>query len=263
MKNFKPELQIDHLVGWIRNYFATNGNKNTKAVIGISGGKDSTIAAALLVRALGPKRVVGVLMPNGEQADIADSYRVCTILGIERYVVNIHDAVEAIYQSVDGCENNDFEDYCIHYPVVSTNTPARIRMTTLYAIAGIVGGRVCNTGNRSEKYVGYTTKYGDLAGDFALFHDYTVRELLQVGDLLEEIPHDLIHKAPADGMTGKTDEEKLGFTYEQVDDYLLDGIIPEYDAYRKIVEAHQRNLHKDAIRLPNPYRFDENRDWHF
>lgn len=263
-KECDATVQVDHLVQWIKEYFVRNGNENTKAVIGISGGKDSTIAAALLVRALGADRVIGVMMPNGEQADIEDSYRVCDALGIKHFVVNIRDAVDSLYMAIDNTGAARPQASCCEYPVVTTNTPARMRMATLFAISGIVGGRVCNTGNRSELYVGYTTKFGDLAGDFALFTDYTVRELLKIGDQLPEIPSDLIHKAPADGMTGKTDEEKLGFTYEQVDAWLLEEKAPDYEAFRKIEEAHNRNTHKlavaNALRAPNRY-FGEKEIW--
>lgn len=241
-----PTTEITSIVKWIKTYFANNGSLNTKAIIGISGGKDSTIAAALLVRALGKERVIGVLMPQGEQTDINDAREVCQILGIHSEEINIGPAVEALYDCIG---QGDCED-----PRIRTNTPARIRMTTLYAVAAIYGGRVCNTGNRSEAWVGYTTKYGDLAGDFALLKNYTVRELLQIGDCLTEIPHYLIHKTPADGMSGQSDEEKMGVTYEQIDSYLLDGTVPEYEAWRRMFEAHQMNQHKSCINLPAPMR---------
>ena len=240
--NINPEVEIAHIVDEIKQYFVDNGNKNTKAVIGISGGKDSTIAAALLVRALGADRVIGVMMPEGEQKDIADSREVCQLLGIHAEEINIGPAVDALY----GCIGyGDCE-----IPAVRTNTPARIRMTTLYAIAAIYGGRVINTGNASEFYVGYTTKYGDLAGDFAILKDYYVRDVLAIGDALDELPPHLVHKAPGDGMSGKTDEDNMGFTYEALDAYLIDSIVPEYDVLRNIEERHKRNRHKQDIRIP-------------
>lgn len=240
--NINPEVEIAHIVDEIKQYFVDNGNKNTKAVIGISGGKDSTIAAALLVRALGADRVIGVMMPEGEQKDIADSREVCQLLGIHAEEINIGPAVDALY----GCIGyGDCE-----IPAVRTNTPARIRMATLYAIAAIYGGRVINTGNASEFYVGYTTKYGDLAGDFAILKDYYVRDVLAIGDALDELPPHLVHKAPGDGMSGKTDEDNMGFTYEALDAYLIDSIVPEYDVLRNIEERHKRNRHKQDIRIP-------------
>ena len=166
-KEFDPAEQVEVILDFIKNYFVENGNPNTKAVIGISGGKDSTIAAALLVRALGADRVIGVLMPDGEQKDIKDAMEVCNILGISYRVYNIGPVTKMFAAMVGNIYGQ---------PIIATNTPARIRMTTLYAVAADVGGRVCNTGNASELFIGYTTKYGDLAGDFALLRNLTVRD---------------------------------------------------------------------------------------
>ena len=245
-REFDPAEQVEVIVKFIQNYFIENGNPNTKAIIGISGGKDSTIAAALLVRALGADRVHGVLMPCGTQTDIAYSYEVCKTLGIKYDEVNIEPAVDAFY----GCVGRgDCE-----IPAIRTNVPARMRMVTLYAVAAIYGGRVCNTGNASERFIGYTTKYGDLAGDFALFTDLTIREIYAIGDYLE-LPEYLVHKAPADGMTGKTDEETTGIPYNVIDDFLLEGKHPEdMKIYEKMITAHKRNIHKQCINLPKPYR---------
>jgi NAD+ synthase len=191
-------------------------------------------------------------MPNGKQADLDDAKKVCQILNIRQYVVNIDCTCNELYRAVD--EAIGWDITVADDKTISTNTPARIRMTILYAIAAMRHGRVCNTGNRSELYVGYTTKYGDLAGDFALLKNYTVREVLAIGDQLTEIPADLIHKAPADGMSGLTDEDNLGFTYAQVDALLLNKVRPDIDTYEKIKAAHKRNKHKDCIRLPAPLK---------
>ena len=246
-REFDPAEQVKVIEDFIKNYFVENGSPNTKAVIGISGGKDSTIAAALLVRALGPGRVVGVLMPNGTQKDIEDAHEVCDILNIERYVFNIADAWNGISAGfLYDCKlkmNSQIE----------TNTPARLRMTALYMIAAAVGGRVCNTGNASEAFIGYTTKYGDLAGDFALLRNLTVREIYAIGDYLE-LPMHLVHKSPADGMSGKTDEDNTGISYDAIDDYLLNGVIPETEIYQKMIAAHKRNIHKQVINLSAPQR---------
>ena len=239
--------QIEKIIDWIRTYFANAGNENTKAVIGISGGKDSTIAAALLCRALGPDRVIGVLMPQGIQKDIHDSYEVCEYLGIKYYEINISTTMDALTLEIPEELFELRDDNDIYW----TNTPARIRMTTLYSVAGLVGGRVCNTGNRSEAYIGYTTKYGDLAGDFALLKNFTVREVLEIGDALD-LPYSLVHKVPSDGMSGKTDEDKIGFSYETLDNYLLEDILPNDEILCKINEMHNRNTHKACINLPAP-----------
>ena len=242
---FDPAEQVKMIENFIKTYFAENGNPNTKAVIGISGGKDSTIAAALLVRALGADRVIGVLMPDGEQKDIQDAMEVCRILKISYRVYNIGPVTKMFAGMVGDAYNKSN---------VATNTPARIRMTTLYAVAADVGGRVCNTGNASEAFIGYTTKYGDLAGDFAILRYLTVREIYAIGDYLE-LPILLVHKQPSDGMSGKTDEDNTGIPYDAIDDFLLDGIIPEMAIWEKMQAAHKRNEHKEVIQLPAPQRY--------
>lgn len=237
--------RIDNLVKWIRTQVPEGG----KAVLGISGGKDSTIAAALCVRALGAENVVGVMMPNGVQNDIADSYAVCKYLDIFSIEVNIEDAYEGIRNSVGEALANKhivspYEAvYCNN--MIRTNLPARLRMATLYAVAALYpNSRVVNTCNYSEDYVGYSTKYGDAAGDFSPLGGLTVREVLEIGDALE-LPYDLVHKAPSDGMCGKTDEDNLGFTYEQLDNY-IDGnlmTVPE-EVRKKIAHLHKVTRHK-------------------
>lgn len=244
---FDPAEQVKLIENFIKTYFADNGTPNTKAVIGISGGKDSTIAAALLVRALGRDRVIGVRMPNGHQLDADDAAKVCAILGIPSYTINIGDTYQHLCAEFVGTGLPVI-------PQIETNTPARLRMATLYMVAAAVGGRVCNTGNASEAFIGYTTKYGDLAGDFALLRNLTVREIYAIGDYLE-LPMDLVHKHPADGMTGKTDEEQTGIPYDAIDDFLLDGIMPSMEIWEKMSAAHERNTHKEVINLPAPQRY--------
>ena len=235
--------RIDNLVKWIRTQVPEGG----KAVLGISGGKDSTIAAALCVRALGAENVVGVLMPNTVQPDINDSVRVCDILGIEWHVIDIGNAYYNIVHEIS-C------DYLSQRPqiasphendMIKTNLPARLRMATLYAVAALYpNSRVVNTCNLSEDYVGYSTKYGDAAGDFSPLGSMTVREVLAIGDALG-LPYDLVHKAPSDGMCGKTDEDNLGFTYEQLDNYIDGdyGKVPD-EVCEKIERLHVATRHK-------------------
>lgn len=242
MKKIDVEYEVESLIKWIRNYFVENG-PNSKAVIGISGGKDSTVAAALLVRALGPDNVIGVLMPQGDQKDIKDSYRVCDILGIKYYVVNIEDICDSLYNGLKVAN-------LIPTNQVLTNTPSRIRMSVLYAIAAIVGGRVANTCNYSEDYIGYSTKYGDLAGDFSILQNYCVREVIEIGDYLG-LPYELVHKTPADGMCGLSDEENLGFTYEELDNWIIDGKVENYEKYKLFTVKHENSRHKiTSVRLP-------------
>ena len=244
---FDPAEQVKLIENFIKTYFAENGSPTTKAVIGISGGKDSTIAAALLVRALGKERVIGVLMPNGEQADIDDSISVCMELGIKSYIIDIGSTCTELCDVFSRQTGYDITNQ------IATNTPARLRMATRYMVAAAVGGRVCNTGNASEAFIGYTTKYGDLAGDFAVLRYLTVREIYAIGDYLE-LPMKLVHKAPADGMSGKTDEDNTGIPYDAIDDFLLDGTIPEMAIWEKMQAAHKRNEHKAVIQLPAPQR---------
>ena len=248
---FDVEKNVGRIKEFIKDYFVNNGTPNTRAVIGISGGKDSTIAAKLLVDALGPHRVIGVLMPQDVQRDIDDSREVCKLLGIKSYEIDIGPACNALYREID--ESYDYDHKVADNPAIATNTPSRIRMTTLYAIAAAVGGRVCNTGNASEAFVGYTTKYGDLAGDFALLRNFTVTEVFQIGDYLG-LPYELVHKLPSDGMSGKSDEENIGVPYRVIDDYLMYGIYPDQFYYEKMIAAHDRNIHKEVIKLPCPRR---------
>lgn len=214
-----------------------NAKPETKAIIGISGGKDSTIATTLCVKALGADRVVGVKTPCNGQKDIEDANAVINYLGIESYELDIGKCYnELVLMFV----NN------ILYPnsTFATNTPARLRMTTLYAIAAMVGGRVINTSNASEIYVGYTTKWGDNVGDFAPLANLTVMQLCEIGDELS-IPTDLVHKIPSDGMSGKTDEDNLGFCYDAVDEKILLGdCIAYYSSEEKIQERHKITEHK-------------------
>ena len=253
---FNPEFHVNKIVDWIKEYFLNNG-PDSKAVIGISGGKDSSIVAALLVRALGKERVVGVKMPQGSQSDIDAANQLIEYLDIPSFEINIGSACSALYDAID--VGYDY-DHCVKdNSMVATNTPARIRMATLYAVAALVGGRVVNTCNYSEDYVGYSTKYGDGAGDFSPLGEYTVREILLIGDYLN-LPHELIYKVPSDGMCGKTDEENLGFSYATLDAYLLEDVKPDYETYKKIETAHRRNIHK-LRRMPvfrKPYENEDN-----
>lgn len=259
-KIFTIAEECENIVNWIKDYFIKNG-PDSKAIIGISGGKDSAVAAALCVKALGADRVIGILMPEGKQNDIDDSRRVCEFLGIRSYEINIGSTCRALYQAID--EGYDYNHNICHNKAVSTNLPARIRMTTLYAMAAELGGRVCNTCNRSENYVGYSTKFGDHAGDFAPLEEYTVREVLEIGDALD-LPYDLVHKTPSDGMCGSSDEAKLGFTYETLDAYLLDSIVPEYETLKLIEQAHVRGMHKiHSIHIPHCCRLNRNGKFYF
>ena len=198
----------DEAIEWVRSYFEKNGNPQTKAVIGISGGKDSSTVSALCCAALGKERVIGVMMPNGVQSDIEDSKKLCAFLGIKNYTVNIADAYNGLTRAKQDSLGAD--EVPAQY---KTNTPARLRMATLYGIAAMEGNaRVSNNGNLSERLAGYFTLWGDGAGDFAALANLYVDEVVELG-LSLGLPEELCHKAPSDGMSGKTDEDNLGFTY--------------------------------------------------
>jgi NAD+ synthase len=235
--NINAEKVIEDITEWIKKYFEENGTPDTKAVLGISGGKDSSIAAALCVKALGKDRVIGVLMPQGEQADIDCSRKLVEFLGIENYTINIGSTVNALLDEISA-------DMTLTRQA-EINTPARIRMTTVYAVAACMNGRVVNTCNLSEDWIGYSTKFGDSAGDFSPLSDLTVTEVVKIGDALG-LPYELVHKVPIDGLSGKTDEENFGFTYEILDKYIRGEIDladnPELKA--KIDSMNARNQHK-------------------
>lgn len=221
-------------VEWIKDFFEKNG-KGCNAVVGISGGKDSSIAAALCVEALGKDRVIGVLMPCGEQHDIDMAYMLVNHLDIRYYVVNIKDAVDGLMQNMPKDLDMSVQ--------ARTNLPPRIRMSTLYAVSQSCNGRVVNTCNLSEDWVGYSTRYGDAAGDFSPMSNLTVTEVKEVGRLLG-LPDVLVDKVPIDGLCGKTDEENLGFTYAELDRYIRTGIIDDADKKKLIDTLHERNLFK-------------------
>ena len=222
-------------VQWIRDWFEVNG-KGCNAVIGISGGKDSSVVAALCVEALGKDRVIGISMPNVEQADIADVQAVANHLGIDLLTINIGRAVGDILGRLHylGIETTN---------QTSINLPPRIRMATLYAISQSVNGRVANTCNLSEDYVGYSTRWGDSVGDFSPLANLTSDEVVAIGDACG-LPYELTHKVPSDGLCGKTDEDNLGFTYEVLNKYIITGECENEAIKAKIDEKHQNNLFK-------------------
>lgn len=228
-------------VQWIRDWFEENG-PGCNAVIGISGGKDSSVVAALCVEALGKDRVIGVLMPNGEQADIQDSYDVVRYLGIRFLISDISDAVNSILSNLKFPHGGNIP-FVMATEQTKTNLPPRIRMTTLYAISQSLNGRVANTCNLSEDYVGYSTRWGDSVGDFSPLANLTSDEVVAIGDACG-LPYELTHKTPADGLCGKTDEDNLGFTYEILNKYILTGVCEDEAIKAKIDEKHQKNLFK-------------------
>ena len=242
---FDAKKVLNELTVWIRDWFEENG-RDCNAIVGISGGKDSSVAAALCARALGDDRVIGVLMPNGEQSDIAMSRLLVEHLGIRHFVVNIHDG----YQGLLGEVRRQLGDVSRDTEI---NLAPRLRMATLYAVAQSNNGRVVNTCNLSEDWVGYSTRYGDSAGDFSPLSMLCVREVKALGRELG-LPECLVEKVPIDGLCGQTDEEKLGFTYATLDAYIRDGVEPDAATKARIDRLYKLNRFKVRFMDVFPYR---------
>jgi NAD+ synthase len=232
---FDAEKVTEEIVIWIRDFFENNG-KGCNAVLGISGGKDSSVCAALCVKALGKERVVGVLMPNGVQGDIDVARNLCSFLGIKSYEINIKDAYAGLVREIE----SSFGELSVQSVC---NLPPRIRMSTVYAISQSVNGRVCNTCNLSEDWVGYSTRYGDSVGDFSPLSRLTVQEVKEIGRVLG-LPSEFVDKTPIDGLCGKTDEDNLGFTYAVLDRYIREGICEDEKTKELIDRKHKMNLFK-------------------
>ncbi|MBQ1407763.1 MAG: NAD(+) synthase [Eubacterium sp.] len=244
-KDFDPEKAKDLAVGWVREFFETSG-PGCNAVVAISGGKDSSVAAALCVEALGKDRVFGVLMPNGVQKDIDMSHRVVDFLGIDHVTINIKDTVDSVLKGMTDCGIEPSLQ-------TKTNLPARVRMAVTYAVSQSKNGRVCNTCNLSEDWVGYSTRYGDTAGDFSPLSFFTVQEVRAIGTALG-LPDDIVYKVPIDGLTPYTDEENLGFTYNTLDKYIRTGEIDDPEIKEKIDKRHAANVFK--LKVMPAFKFE-------
>ena len=232
---FDAEKKLNELIVEIREWFQKNGPQAT-AVLGISGGKDSTVAAAVLARALGKGRVLGIMMPCDIQKDIDDSKKVVEALGIRALEINIGVPYNTMLMESKILPSDD----------AKVNLQPRLRMAALYLVAQSLpeGGRVINTCNRSEDYVGYATKFGDCAGDMSVLGNLLVSEILAIGDIMPEIPTELVHKAPSDGLWGDTDEDRFGFTYAQLEDYIMEGTSGDAEVDAKIERMHRTSRHK-------------------
>lgn len=240
--------KTDKIINWIRDYFEQNG-KGCKAIVGVSGGLDSSLTAALLVKALGKENVIAVLIPDGYQHDIDMSKALVKYLDVKYHIINIGEVTSALAKEIESQLGYNPKDNDVY----NTNTPSRVRMTVLYGICALYGGRVANTCNLSEDYIGFNTKFGDSAGDFSVLSSFTKTECK---DLAREIglPEMFVEKVPEDGMSGKTDEEKFGFSYKVLDHYIRTGEIEDQQIKEKIDRMHKMNLHK---LLPMPGYKDE------
>lgn len=230
-KEFNVGKETKNIIKWIKQYFKKQPSAKG-AILGISGGKDSTVVSKLLVEALGKEKVFGVLMPNGDQKDIEDSLKVVKSLNIDYTIVNIDEAY-------NGLKNNilDLSKQAL------INVAPRLRMTILYAIGQTKGYRVAGTGNKSEAYIGYCTKWGDCACDFNPIANYTTEEVIAIGNYLG-IETSLVHKTPSDGLCGKSDEDNLGFTYNNVNQFIQKGSSGNCDIDNKIIKKHENSMHK-------------------
>ena len=244
--DFDAKKACQSTVKWIRDWFEING-PGCNAIVGISGGKDSSIAAALCAEALGSDRVIGVMMPNGEQSDIDMAQLLVDHLGIKHYVINIKGAYDSIISELKEAGVDVSSDTII-------NLPPRLRMSTLYAVGQSNNGRVVNTCNLSEDWVGYSTRYGDSVGDFSPMSSFTTKEIRAMGRELG-LPSALVDKVPADGLSGMSDEEKLGFTYEVLDRYIRTGEIDDPDVKERIDYLHKKNLFK--LRFMDCYVYED------
>ena len=256
---FEAERIRDRLVEELRKLAEKQGF--TRVVIGISGGKDSSVTAALCVRALGKENVYGVMLPDGVQKDLGDSVRVCEALGIPRRTINIGPMHQALRQGTDQLGDGAGEG---EFPIPRSresdiNVGPRLRMTTLRYVAQALGARLAGTGNLSEATVGYCTKDGDTSCDFAVLGALTSVEVVQVGLTMKELPADLVEKTPTDGLSGCSDEEKLGLKYADIHRYIRQGTCGDPAADGQIRRKEQANMHKRRMPVVlNPFAGGEN-----
>jgi NAD+ synthase len=234
------------IIKWLEEY--RDNTQCRGVVLGISGGKDSTTVAMLAKKVWGDN-VVGIMMPDGGQVDLDDSVAICSSLNLRHALVNIGGAVTQILHGINA--SVPFVD--VNQKAI-TNIPPRVRMTTLYAIAQTLGYRVIGTGNASEAYIGWTTKWGDSAYDLNPIAGLTCGEVVEVGlDLAKDLGLDekYIVKKPSDGLTGLSDEDNFGFTYSELDGF-INGVLPESaEVGKKIIAMHTATEHKRCL----PYCF--------
>lgn len=250
MVEFNAAAVAGDIIRWIRDWFEENG-PGCNAVVGISGGKDSSVTAALCAAALGRERVIGVMMPNGVQPDINYSEMLIEFLGIRPFTVNIKEAYDELSLEVASALVRGGAGELSRQTVI--NMAPRLRMTALYAVSQSMNGRVANTCNLSEDWVGYSTRWGDSVGDFSPLSNLTVHEVIEIGRALG-LPDYIVDKAPSDGLTGLTDEDNLGFTYETLDRYIRTGVCIPEEKKELIDRKHRMNLFKLSMMPAFPYK---------
>lgn len=248
---------IVEIIDWLKNIKTETNCRGV--VIGLSGGKDSTTVAMLAKKVWGDN-VMALLMPNGFQKDLDDAINIATTLKIQYKIIDIGkiynaaiDSIEIIHEMDSNGLDCPIETGIVLDDKTKTNIPSRIRMTVLYAVAQSLGYRVIGTGNYSEAFLGWCTKWGDTAYDFNPIGYLTCSEVKAIGRVLAKefnLPEEYIDKSPADGLTGKTDEENFGFTYDDLDNYILGNVPPvDYNLASRFEELYQNSEHKRTMPL--------------
>lgn len=246
-KEFDVKRETDNVIKFIRNYYKENNLKG--AVIGISGGKDSAVVSALFTKALGKENVLGVTMPcHSNKEDKSDAKLISDYYGFELVNIDITSTFDALKKEADklGKFNSDETKNS------DINAKPRLRMTTLYYLAALYTSIkkkpyiVAGTSNKCELYVGYFTKGGDSVHDISPIADFTVEEVIKIGEYLK-VPEKVLYKAPSDGLSNQTDEDKIGVKYSNIADYMEDKKKVDETTRKKIEKLHNNNLHKFNI----------------
>lgn len=241
-------IEAEKAINWIKEFVESSGAEGV--VIGNSGGKDSATVIAMATRALGKDKVLTIAMPcNSIKEDLEDAKLVSMTFDVPLLEIDLSDS----YNTFERTINNSLKG--IDKELVNeakVNSKPRFRMTTLYSVAQSMNYLVIGTGNLCEQMVGYTTKWGDNASDFNPIGNFTVREVLAIGKYLG-VPDRIINKAPSDGLGSKTDEEKMGVTYDQIEEYIETGKTSE-EAMLVIERKNRVSKHKRSL-VPK-YTFD-------
>ncbi len=244
----KLKQETENVIDWVKQ-FVKNANADGVA-IGNSGGKDSATVIAIATMALGKDRVVTVAMPcSSIPADLEDAKLVAATFDVPLLEVNITNECNSLIEKINTQLNNKNLIKEMNKEAI-INTKPRLRMTTIYAVAKALNYLVIGTGNLCEGFVGYTTKWGDSACDFNPIANFTVEEVLKIGEILG-VPEKIIKKAPNDGLGGQTDEEKMGITYKQIAEYIEKGTT-DNQAIEKIERMHKISKHKRE-KIPTYY----------
>ena len=242
---FNVKLEVENIINFIKNYYSKFNFKGV--VIGISGGKDSAVVSGLFSLALGKENVIGLTMPcYSKEEDKNDAKIVANHFGFDLYDIDLTEIFNLFKKKLVNFKNID--DYAYNSDI---NLKPRLRMNTLYYIASLFSSKyqkgylVAGCGNKSEKFVGYTTKWGDNASDIEILSDFTVNEVIKIGEYIG-VPKKILYKIPNDGLSDMSDEEKLGFTYDEIERVIYNKSI-DNDVKNKIIKQHNDNLHKENI----------------